>query len=172
MGHDLSHASKALWFGALIVAFCVPVPANGEPLSVTRILIDKSERELTLYHEQKALKTYQVSLGRDPDGPKVRKGDGKTPEGKYSIDSKNGKSKFHRAFHVSYPNDADRKRAKLAGVAPGGDIMIHGMKNGLGWLGRLHRLIDWTEGCIAVTDSEMEELWQRVPVGTPVEIVP
>ena len=86
------------------------------------------------------------------------------------IDSRNTHSRFHRALHISYPNADDRSRALAAGVTPGGQIMIHGIQNGLGWLGSLQRTMDWTDGCIAVTDSEIEEIWDMVPIGTPVEI--
>ena len=117
------------------------------------------------------LKTYRVSLG-DPNGPKVQAGDKKTPEGVYYVDAKNPHSLFHRALHLSYPNAADRARAHKLGVKPGGDIEIHGVPKGYAWLGSSQRIIDWTTGCIAVTDSEIDEIWDEVPVGTPVEIRP
>lgn len=93
-------------------------------------------------------------------------------KGHYIIDARNEHSAYHRALHVSYPNAEDRKRAAKLGVAPGGEIMIHGIKNGFGWIGAAHRMYDWTLGCIAVTDQEIEEIWNLVPVGTPVEIRP
>lgn len=137
-----------------------------------RIVVEKSDRRLTLFKDGKPLKTYSVSLGWRPDGAKTRQGDGKTPEGRYVIDWRNPSSKFHRALHVSYPDASDRAAATKRGVSPGGDIMIHGMKNGFGWMGNLHRLIDWTDGCIAVTDTEIKEIWRAVPNGTPIEIKP
>ncbi len=118
----------------------------------------------------KALKTYRVALGRGTGKAKQREGDHETPEGLYTIDSRNARSHFHRSLHISYPNNEDRNRAQAAGVAPGGQIMIHGIQNGLGWLGPLQRTIDWTDGCIAVTDSEIDEIWNLVPNGTPIEI--
>jgi murein L,D-transpeptidase YafK len=132
----------------------------------------KKDHLLELMSGGKAVRTYKVALGRGGLAPKEREGDGRTPEGRYIIDSRNANSAYHRALHVSYPNADDRKRAAQLGVSPGGAIMIHGIKNGLGWIGAAHRLYDWTLGCIAVTDSEIEEIWNLVPVGTPVEIRP
>jgi len=137
-----------------------------------RILIEKKERRLTLISKGKVLKTYQIALGGNPDGPKERQGDNKTPEGIYRIDSRNKGSQFHLSLHVSYPNEKDKKRAKQLGVSPGGDIMIHGIKNGFSWVGDLHTEVDWTKGCIAVTDEEIEEIDKVVPNGTIVEIRP
>lgn len=105
-------------------------------------------------------------------GRKTQEGDGRTPEGQYTIDSRNSRSHFHLALHVSYPASGDRAAAQLRGVAPGGDIMIHGLPNGLGWLDRLHLKRDWTDGCIAVTNSEMDDIWAHVTTGTEVEIFP
>jgi len=104
--------------------------------------------------------------------PKEREGDGRTPEGHYIIDSRDAASNYHKALHISYPNQQDRARAAKLGVPPGGAIMIHGLPNGMGWLGSAHRLYDWTLGCIAVTDEEIDEIWNMVPVGTAVEIRP
>lgn len=118
------------------------------------------------------IRTYKVALGRGGLAPKVREGDNLTPEGRYVIDARNAGSRFHRALHISYPNAEDRQRAAQLNVLPGGTIMIHGLQNGLGWIGSAHRLVDWTRGCIAVTDGEIDEIWRMVPVGTPVEIRP
>lgn len=139
---------------------------------VDAILIEKAERRLTLLENGQAVRTYPVALGFTPVGAKSEKGDGRTPEGKYVIDSRNAKSGYHLSLHISYPNDRDRARAAQAGVNPGGDVMIHGLRNGLGWIGAAHRLSDWTFGCVAVTDAEIEEIWDLVPNGTPVEIRP
>jgi murein L,D-transpeptidase YafK len=136
-----------------------------------RIVIEKSARTMTLMSGGQVLKTYKVALG-NPVGTKEQEGDGKTPEGTYFIDSKNPHSHFHRALHISYPNPADRERARKLGVNPGGDVEIHGLPWTFGWLGSLHRIKDWTSGCIAVTNSEIEEIWPLVSVGTPVEIRP
>jgi murein L,D-transpeptidase YafK len=137
-----------------------------------RILVIKSSRTLMLMKGDRVLRSYKIALGRNSVGPKIRKGDHQTPEGNYIVDAKKDKSRFYLALHLSYPNDADRLRAKQLGVDPGGDVEIHGIENGLGWFGALHRRVDWTDGCIAVTDAEMSQIWNMVSVGTPVEIRP
>jgi outer membrane protein assembly factor BamD (BamD/ComL family) len=137
-----------------------------------KILIEKKERRLTLISKGKVLKTYKIALGGNPNGPKERQGDNKTPEGTYVIDSRNRNSGYHLSLHISYPNEKDKKRAKELGVAPGGDIMIHGIKNSFSWVGDLHTEVDWTKGCIAVTDEEIEEIDKLAPNGTIVEIRP
>lgn len=137
-----------------------------------RIVVEKTARRLTLFRGATPLKTYRVALGRSPLGPKDQEGDQRTPEGSYSIDRRKPDSAFHLALHISYPNPTDLARANECGVAPGGDIMIHGLPNGRGWIGKWHRVHDWTSGCIAVTDAQMEEIWRAVPDGTPIEIRP
>jgi len=137
-----------------------------------KILIEKKERRLTLISKGKVLKTYKIALGGNPDGPKERQGDNKTPEGTYIIDARNRDSRYHLSLHISYPNEKDKKRAKELGVSPGGDIMIHGIKNGFSWVGDMHTEVDWTKGCIAVTDEEIEEIERLAPNGTIVEIRP
>lgn len=130
------------------------------------VLVRKSQREMLLLRQQCILRTYRVALGRDPVGHKDREGDGRTPEGRYTIDRRNPKSRYHLALHISYPNAEDRARAQAMGFEPGCDIMIHGLKDGI------RREDDWTQGCIAVTDEEMEEIWSLVPEGTPILIEP
>jgi murein L,D-transpeptidase YafK len=137
-----------------------------------RILIEKKDRRLTLISNGRPLKTYQIALGGNPIGPKERQGDNKTPEGTYVIDSRNRNSRYHLSLHISYPNEKDKRRARELGVSPGGDIMIHGIKNGFSWAGEMHAEVDWTKGCIAVTDEEIEEIDRLVPNGTSVEIRP
>jgi murein L,D-transpeptidase YafK len=127
---------------------------------------------LELLSAGKVIRSYKVALGRGGLAAKDREGDGRTPEGHYIADARNADSHYHKALHVSYPNADDRKRAARMGMAPGGAIMIHGLPNGMGWLGASHRLYDWTLGCIAVTDDEIDEIWNLVRVGTPVEIRP
>ena len=140
--------------------------------SVDRILIEKNARRLMLISQGEVLKSYNIALGGNPIGPKERQGDNKTPEGTYVIDGRNKDSRFHLSLHISYPNEKDKKRAKDLGVSPGGDIMIHGIKNGFAWAGDLHTEVDWTKGCIAVTDEEIEEIDKLAPNGTIVEIRP
>jgi murein L,D-transpeptidase YafK len=125
-----------------------------------------------LMRGDKELKTYRIALGSHPVGPKTCVGDHRTPEGNYVIDSRNARSQYHRSLHVSYPNQKDVARSKGVCKNPGGDIFIHGLPNGQGWVGKAHALRDWTLGCIAVTDEEIEEIWKAVPNGTPVEIKP
>lgn len=139
---------------------------------VDRVVVEKFARQLSVFRNGQRLKTYRVALGANPVGPKQQEGDMKTPEGLYTIDYRNPKSDFHLALHVSYPSPEDVTRATARGVSAGCDIMIHGLPNGQGWIGDLHRQKDWTAGCIALTDSEIEELWRIVPDGTPIEIRP
>lgn len=140
--------------------------------SIDRILIEKKERRLMLISNGVVIKTYKIALGGNPIGPKEREGDNKTPEGTYVIDSRNNGSRFHQSLHISYPNEKDRKRARELGVSPGGNIMIHGIKNGFSWVGDAHTEVDWTKGCIAVTDEEIEDINKIAPNGTIVEIRP
>lgn len=118
------------------------------------------------------LKTYSISLGDDPVGHKKYQGDERTPQGNYYINSKNPQSVCHKNLGISYPNGNDRENAKLLGKSPGGDIKIHGLKNGQGYMGKFHRFSDWTNGCIGVTDKEIDELYEHVPVGIPIIINP
>ena len=136
------------------------------------MLIEKKDRRLTLLNNGKALKAYRVALGRNPEGKKSEEGDKRTPEGTYVIDRRKEQSRYHRALHISYPNPDDTAQAKARGVSPVGDIMIHGLPNGIGFVENLHVKRDWTLGCIAVTNPEIEEIWRAVPDGTVVEIVP
>jgi murein L,D-transpeptidase YafK len=135
-----------------------------------RVVVVKSTHAMTLYAHGEVLRTYRVSLGRGAGHAKERQGDHETPEGLYTIDARNPHSRFDLALHVSYPNSYDKRRAEILGVAPGGDIMIHGIQNGLGWVGSLQHHADWTDGCIGLTNPEIEEVWKLVPIGTPVEI--
>jgi murein L,D-transpeptidase YafK len=137
-----------------------------------KVLIEKQARRLTLFSKGEVIKTYTIALGGNPVGPKEREGDKKTPEGTYHIDARNGNSAYHLSLHISYPNEKDQLRARELGVSPGGDIMIHGIKNGFAPIGTAHAERDWTEGCIAVTNPEMEEIYRLVPNGTIVEITP
>ena len=146
--------------------------AEDSVMKADQVLVVKSQRTLTLLLHGKVLHTYKVALGGSPVGAKEQQGDHKTPEGHYILDRRNAKSRFYKSIHVSYPNDEDKHGTSQRGVAAGGDIMIHGLPNGFGWLGATHRALDWTDGCIAVTDAEMDEIWELVPDGTPIEIRP
>ena len=158
-----------------IVWILPAAPARAQSVAasprVDRILVLKSAHTLELLRNGKITGRYKVALG-DPTGPKLQRGDKKTPEGVYFVDGKNAHSLFHRALHLSYPNAADRERARKLGVNPGGDIEIHGLPKQYAWMGAAHRSMDWTTGCIAVTNREIDEIWDEVAVGTPVEIRP
>ncbi len=137
-----------------------------------KVIVLKGARKLLLMRDGEVMKTYRVALGRSPEGPKLRRGDGRTPEGNYVLDWRNPGSRFHRSIHISYPNPADLERARKFGVPPGGDIMIHGLPKGAEAVGADHVKWDWTEGCIAVSNPEMNEIWDSVADGTPIEIRP
>jgi murein L,D-transpeptidase YafK len=137
-----------------------------------RIVVEKGRRRLTLLRNGVAVRRYSVALGQNPVGAKRRRGDMRTPEGTYSIEARVERSRYHLALRISYPSAADVARARALGVSPGGDIMIHGLPNGRGSVGAAHRQVDWTEGCIAVTNEEIEEIWRAVPLGTVIEIRP
>lgn len=146
-----------------------PLPAGTE---ADRVVVRKGARTLALYRGTQLLRTYSIALGRTPLGHKQQEGDGRTPEGRYVLDYRNPRSSYHKALHVSYPSAIDTAAAQGRGVSPGGFIMVHGVRNGLGFVGRLHRIFDWTDGCIAVTDREIDEIWSSVADGTPIEIEP
>lgn len=160
--------------GFVVTLFCVRHEWHRLSLDARadRIVVEKAARRLTLFRGATPLKSYRVALGRSPIGAKEQEGDQRTPEGIYSIDHHKPDSAFHLALHISYPNPDDIARATERGVAAGSDIMIHGLPNGRGWIGALHRTRDWTVGCIAVTDAQIEEIWRAVPDGTPIEIRP
>jgi len=141
-------------------------------LHADRVVVLKSERTLQLLRDGRVIKTYKVALGGHPVGPKARQGDHKTPEGLYSLDSRNPHSRFYKSIHISYPSTADRAAARKQGVSPGGDVFVHGLPKGYGFVGAAHRLKDWTDGCVAVTNQEMDEIWDAVADGTPIEIRP
>jgi murein L,D-transpeptidase YafK len=136
------------------------------------VRVDKSERLMELVSEGKPVRSYSIALGDSPVGHKERQGDERTPEGRYIPDWRNPKSAFTKSIPISYPNEADRRAARVAGIDPGGMIMIHGQFKGYGWWSWLFQMFDWTDGCIAVTDEEMAEIWEMVPNGTPIEIRP
>jgi murein L,D-transpeptidase YafK len=153
------------------ISFVVVFNGSAET-SANKILIEKKIRRLTVLRDGAALRTYRIALGSNSEGPKTCQGDGRTPEGNYFIESRNQNSQYHRSLKISYPNAFDRQAAQKAKCNPGGDIFIHGLPNGRGWIGKAHTLHNWTLGCIAVTDEEIEEIWRMVPEKTLVEIKP
>ncbi len=146
--------------------------AKDDATKADQAIVAKSQRTLTLLSHGKILRTYKIALGGAPVGAKEQQGDHKTPEGHYVLDRRNAKSRFYKSIHVSYPNAEDKQRASQRGVSAGGDIMIHGSPAALDGLGANHRTLDWTDGCVAVTNAEMDEIWELVPDGTPIDIQP
>lgn len=160
---------------AVCAILLLSVPAAASTLSEVKadeLVVVKSERKLMLMREGSVIRTYRVALGIKPTGHKQQRGDARTPEGEYIIDARNAASRFHRALHISYPSAQDREDARARGVEPGGSIMIHGLPPERTKLGPLHYLWDWTNGCIAVSNQEMDEIWTAVEVGTPISIRP
>jgi murein L,D-transpeptidase YafK len=146
----------------------IPKPVTAQ--KADRIVVEKGKRMLTAYAGKHVLASYKVALGRDPVGPKTCKGDYRTPEGHYKVIGKNPLSNYYRSLQLDYPNADDIANARKKGCHPGSNIVIHGLENGYDWVGRTHCSVDWTSGCVAVTNQEMDRLWQIIPVGTPVEI--
>lgn len=144
-----------------------PPPLTG---AVDRIVIDKSDRQMQLIQDGKPVRTYAIALGFTPEGDKERQGDGKTPEGEFTIDRRNDESAFHLSLGLDYPKKEDLIRASAGGYSPGGDIFIHGQPNALP--DGLKIKGDWTAGCIALTDKEMEVVYSMIEPGTPVFIYP
>ncbi len=172
-GAGLLRVRSLLRVTSIFLAACAVMMGQTSPRAqkADRIVIMKSAHTMTLMSGARVIKTYRVALG-DPKGPKVQQGDKKTPEGTYFVDAKNPQSLFHRALHLSYPNAADRERARKLGVNPGGDIEIHGLPKQYAWMGASHLAVNWTTGCIAVTNPEIDEIWDEAAVGTAVEIRP
>ncbi len=158
-------------FVLLIVLSALSLAVCAEP-TVSGVRVLKSERKLQLWAGPQLLHEFPVALGSSPLGHKQQEGDGKTPEGRYVLDYRKADSAFYKALHVSYPNAQDLAAARARGVNPGGLIMIHGQKNGLGWLAFLSQRFDWTQGCIALRNEHMDILWRLTPLGTPVDIRP
>lgn len=161
--------------GLIVLLLCgLCFAQNSAPAKVhaDRVVVLKKARTLQLLSQRKVIKSYKVALGGNPVGPKTRQGDHKTPEGVYILDFRNAHSQFYKSIHISYPNARDRSEAIRNRVSPGGDVFVHGLPNGYGAIGAAHRLKDWTDGCVAVTDEEIDEIWGIVSDGTPIEIKP
>ncbi|OJF92855.1 L,D-transpeptidase family protein [Pararhizobium antarcticum] len=158
----------------LVVCPCLLLPdmAMASETLADRVMVYKERRLLQLWQKDRLLAEYPVVLGGDPVGHKRQEGDEKTPEGLYVLDWRNDRSAYYRSLHISYPGPQDVVSAKKAGIDPGGMIMIHGQRNYFGWLAYLTQSFDWTNGCIAVTNTQMDEIWDRVPDGTAIEIKP
>jgi murein L,D-transpeptidase YafK len=146
------------------------VSAHAQTIDLVRVL--KAERKIQLLSAAVVQKEFKVALGGSPVGHKQREGDQKTPEGTYVLDYKKSDSAFYKAIHISYPNAQDIAHANKQGVSLGGQIMIHGQKNGLGWLSSVSQNFDWTNGCVALSNADMEEVWKSVKPGTQIELRP
>lgn len=149
-----------------------PAGPLGPELRFESLRLEKSKRRLSARAGGRIVRVYLVALGENPVGPKEVEGDKRTPEGEYRIDGKNPDSAYYKNLGISYPEEKDRKRAKELGQKPGGDIKIHGLAPDYAFLGQAHRISDWTHGCVAVDNDEMEELYNLTPVGIPIVIVP
>ena len=160
----------------VVISFSSMLYASTDLIMIDKadyVVVKKAERKLYLYRGSEVLKTYRIALGKQPEGHKIREGDSRTPEGIYTLDWRNPNSRFYRSIHVSYPNKTDHRGARERGDTPGGAIMIHGQPSS--WIEKTKLLFnqdDWTEGCIAVQDHEMDEIWEAVEDGTPIEIIP
>lgn len=172
--HDARYAALALALVAALVAGCASKPEPPASPYVDRVLVKKGERRLELLKDGEVHRAYRISLGDQPRGHKIQEGDERTPEGNYLLDWRNPNSSFHKSIHISYPNELDRNVARSLGVSPGGMIMIHGLPNWLSSprLAAEYRRQDWTDGCIAVGNAEMDEIWRLVRDGTPITILP
>ncbi len=156
----------------VLVALLFTVTAAHAFEKADLVVVKKAERKLLLISAGKPFKEFRIALGPMPRGPKIAAGDQRTPEGDYILDRKNKNSAFYKAIHISYPNEFDRERAARMGVSPGGSIMIHGQPNVQTWPEDVTQTFNWTNGCIAVTDGQMDEIWAAVDAGTPIEIQP
>jgi len=170
--------SKIIWLTISLIIFAMTVyyfyPEDKLPADtqIDRLVVYKSKRQLLAYSNGQLIKTYKVSLGKQPIGDKEFEGDKKTPEGVYFINDKNPYSGYHKNLGISYPNKEDIENAKIFGKPTGGDIKIHGLRNKIGFIGKFHRWFDWTLGCIAVTDNEIDELYKSVNIGSQIDIIP
>jgi murein L,D-transpeptidase YafK len=157
----------------LLLAFIILVhSAAGAVEKADFVLVKKSERKLLLMRQGRAFKEFRIALGPKPRGPKIVKGDEHTPEGEYILDGKNEKSAFYKSIHISYPNAYDRERSRIVGRDPGGLIMIHGQPRQSKWPVEIAQSFNWTNGCLALTNDQMDVLWASVEVGTPIKILP
>jgi murein L,D-transpeptidase YafK len=170
---NITRRRGASLFLAVLLCASQKTTIFAEPkVAVDSIVISKSAHTLSLMSGKTALKTYRVALGRGSAEAKQVAGDNRTPEGKYIIDEKKTSTNFHKALHISYPNAEDRAKAMKLGRSPGGDIEIHGLPTTFAWVGSTQHVLDWTAGCIALSNDEIDEVWKMVSIGTPVEINP
>jgi murein L,D-transpeptidase YafK len=156
----------------LIIYYFYPQKRLAKGMIIDKLVVYKSKRKLLAFSHGILLKTYSISLGKNPSGHKEYEGDSKTPEGIYTINDKNPNSGYYKNLGISYPNEKDKEHAKKLGKSAGGDIKIHGLRNGIGFVSKFQRWKDWTAGCVALTNTEVEELYNGVKIGTVIEILP
>lgn len=167
----LGVAATSIGIGGLCAFSFAQTPVRDPVEAATdRIIVEKRARRMILLKEGRVIRTYRIALGRGGLGPKERSGDNKVPEGIYRITGRNPESAYHLSLRIGYPTPSQARAARQRGIDPGGDIMIHGLRNGLGWIGAQHRRLDWTQGCIAVTNEEIKEIWRTVPDQAVIEI--
>lgn len=171
-GTHISCAAGALrWCALLLLTACL-APAAWAIETAEAVLVVKQERRLYLLRDGEPYASFPATFGTNPKGHKQKEGDGRTPEGEYILDYKNENSSYFLSIHVSYPNAQDKAAASKLGTSPGGNIMIHGQKAGWSWLGGISRFVNWTDGCIALSDKDMATVWEAIQPGTPIEIRP
>jgi len=166
-----STVARNLVLGVLLGFFVSSTAHAFGTIHADKVVVIKGEKLLLLLHDGNILKSYKVSIGRNP-GRRVRRGDNRTPEGNYVIDRRNPNSSFYKSLHISYPNASDIRIARKLGVSTGDEVLIHGLPEGFEDLGPSHAVINWTRGCIAVSNEERDETWELVPDGTPIKILP
>ncbi len=173
--------SAAILMAAIFLFLTTPGTASATELAmlmtdtqpeVNQVLVKKKERRLYLLSGETVVRSYRIGLGDNPSGHKLYEGDERTPEGDYTLDWRNSNSDFYKSIHISYPNSRDRELASAWGLDPGGSIMIHGLPNEAEDMEFAYVGLDWTDGCIAVSNEEMDEIWQLVADGTPIRILP
>ena len=170
MKKTIKYISTVFLIGLLGFYFWPEKPLDTS-MQIDKIQVIKHKRELKVFSNGKLLKTYKISLGKKPIEKKEFEGDKRTPEGIYFINDKNPESGYYLNLGISYPNESDKVNAEKMNKKPGGQIKIHGLKNGFGFIGKFHRFFDWTQGCIALTNKEIKELYNNVPIGTKIEII-
>ena len=154
----------------LLVAFLLPGVVSAQKADL--VVVRKSESRLYLERDGRTFASFRAVFGSEAKGHKQQEGDERTPEGRYVLDSKNVRSAFYRSIHISYPNVQDVAAANARGAKPGGQIMIHGQKNGLSWLSPVAQWFNWTDGCVGLSNEDMDAVWNAVDIGTPIQIYP
>ncbi|MGH8223883.1 MAG: L,D-transpeptidase family protein [Woeseiaceae bacterium] len=168
--------SKALMTAAAVLGLAVLMPRAGLPAgdfpTADKVLVEKGSRRLHLLKDGVTFRTFRIALGLEPEGPKQREGDQRTPEGVYLLETRNSHSDFFLSIRISYPSASDLAKARRKGFDAGGQIMIHGQPNTPTYSAAYYAKEDWTNGCIAVSNSDMVDIWLMTPDQVPIEIVP